>query len=394
MNQRNQKYNDQLTKINNTIPVFEFDLYSGRSYVDYAAFHGSIKCFKFLILNGATITTFTFDAAIESGNIELVRIIEQKLEENGLDTFCNGEKINIAHFGNYSSLGCSVFPRYYLAFMGDWNGISRAIYKHNNDIFDWIFENKKIDQNELFNLLRLACTSNNTYVLSRILSSNLFFASERSNNYLLSIIINADLFHFSSFIRVLIEFYGEDNFKNLISAFGYSRFCRFECDNIDLFKMTCINENDIFLFINLCQSDSTNIIKYCYKKTNNAKLLEYISKYAIKNANEEIFQFILNQIKLNIPSNQQVTLFNKLLVISVKSNYFPILKIIIEDSKIFNNSQILIKCLIISAENGYKRIFNYLLKFLSEENIKLFINELKKNFFKIIQSCIFKSLNA
>ena len=151
--------------------------------------------------------------------------------------------------------------------------------------------------------------------------------------------------------------------------------------------MRCIDENDIFLFTNLCQSDSINIIKFCFRKTNNIRFLEYLSKYAINNKNEEFFEFIFNQIKLNIPLNQQVFLFNKLLVAAGKKKCFPILKFIIENSTNIKNSQVIIKCLIISAKNGFDDIFSYLLTFLSKENIKWFIFELKKNFFDIILSC-------
>ena len=50
------------------------------SYLDYATAHGSIKCFKYLLLNHAELSTETFKYAIYSGNSEIIRIINQQVE--------------------------------------------------------------------------------------------------------------------------------------------------------------------------------------------------------------------------------------------------------------------------------------------------------------------------
>ena len=46
--------------------------------IDIAAFYGSINCFKFLFMNNVEVTENTCEYAVCGGNIEIVRILEQK----------------------------------------------------------------------------------------------------------------------------------------------------------------------------------------------------------------------------------------------------------------------------------------------------------------------------
>ena len=84
------------------------------SLVDYAAFFGSIKCFRFLLLNGQKIKS-TFKYAVAGGNLEIIHHCEQ----------------------NQTS-----FERSYQA----------AIEFHRNDIFYYLYENKIIQFNNLTRL--------------------------------------------------------------------------------------------------------------------------------------------------------------------------------------------------------------------------------------------------
>ena len=72
--------------------------------LDLAAKAGSYKCFQYLLINGATITNFTADYAVEGGCLEIVELCNQ----NGVD-FSNSLKM--------------------------------AIKAHRNDITDWILAN-------------------------------------------------------------------------------------------------------------------------------------------------------------------------------------------------------------------------------------------------------------
>ena len=74
------------------------------SLIDYAAFFGSIKCFKFLLLNGSNLTN-SGKFAVAGGNIEIINLCEQ----------------------NQSS------------FKGSFEA---GIEFHRNDIFRYIYDNK------------------------------------------------------------------------------------------------------------------------------------------------------------------------------------------------------------------------------------------------------------
>ena len=74
--------------------------------LNYAAAYGSLKCFKYLLLNNNDINDETLELAIYGGNIEIIKIVYQKNE------FHNNEKQNDIIF---------------------------AIRKHKNDLFDWLF---------------------------------------------------------------------------------------------------------------------------------------------------------------------------------------------------------------------------------------------------------------
>lgn len=58
------------------------------TYIDKASKYGSIKIFKYLLTMGAKIDFFTARYAVEAGNIEIVRILEQKNIINTENIFC------------------------------------------------------------------------------------------------------------------------------------------------------------------------------------------------------------------------------------------------------------------------------------------------------------------
>ena len=65
----------------------QFDNIEKLTLVNYAAIHGSVNCFKYLVLNGADISQSTFINAVIGGNTEIVRIIEQKLSSEPSSEF-------------------------------------------------------------------------------------------------------------------------------------------------------------------------------------------------------------------------------------------------------------------------------------------------------------------
>ncbi|KAK8871467.1 hypothetical protein M9Y10_007196 [Tritrichomonas musculus] len=401
--QSNEK-SDKNDLINGTVPYFEFDLYSDVSYINYAAFHGSIQCFKFLLMNGAKVTNFTFDAAIEGGNIEIVRITEQKLNELGDDSYYNG-KIEVNKRGRIvesKPLQSHSFSHYCDDMINNRNGLERAIYKHNNDIFDWIFENKKIKRSELNNLLLIASLCNNLHVVSLILSEKPSISNLKACKSFLKSVNNAASLGFALLVKILIQAFGEENFKDYSNQFdsfdndnvtlnSYEKTYVF--DNVEIFKMTYFKEKDFQLLFNLCKCNSLSIFKFCYDESCNKKFSEFLINFSIKNNNEAIFNFLFNQINQDEDDIQQEILLKKLLKNTVKCNCLPIFRRILTICKPFKKlMKTMTKCLIIAAKNGYENIFQYILNWIKtnsdsiENDHKYFVNEISKNLFEIFQS--------
>lgn len=68
-------------KINDRATSSEYEIYGfmnkKSTLVEYAAFFGAVKCFKYLMLNGAKYPRYVFEIAIAGGNSEIIHLIEQ-----------------------------------------------------------------------------------------------------------------------------------------------------------------------------------------------------------------------------------------------------------------------------------------------------------------------------
>ena len=108
----------------------EFDLKTQLSYLNYAAAYGSIKIFKYLLLNHCKVDSSTFEYAIYGGNIEIIKIVDQKISENDIKLTPNVPAPGPSRFGQ-SKVQNNKFKK-----------IEYSIKKHQNDLFDWILEQK------------------------------------------------------------------------------------------------------------------------------------------------------------------------------------------------------------------------------------------------------------
>ena len=105
------------------------------SLIDFAAFFGSIKCFKFLLLNGSN-TKNTGKYAVAGGNLEILHLCEQ----------------------NHST------------FEGSYEA---AIKYHRNDIFHYLYETKIIEIEDLTSLGNECIFSDNFEIFSFLVQQGL-----------------------------------------------------------------------------------------------------------------------------------------------------------------------------------------------------------------------------
>ena len=72
------------------------------SLIEYAAFFGSIEIFKYLRINGATITSILWSYAIHGKNADLIHLLEgDEIKRDNKETFCESIKCHhneIAHY--------------------------------------------------------------------------------------------------------------------------------------------------------------------------------------------------------------------------------------------------------------------------------------------------------
>ena len=88
-----------------------------KTLISTAAFYGSLKCFKFLILNKAKLDLTTSEAAVQGGNLEIIKI-------------CQNEGCDTSNF------------------------LRSAVIAHRDDIFEWIIETIQCEQASLFDCVK------------------------------------------------------------------------------------------------------------------------------------------------------------------------------------------------------------------------------------------------
>ena len=68
------------------------------SLLDLAAYYGSVKCFKYFMLNDAPVTRYTCSLAISGGNFEIIHLLEQQYSEDYDNRSCTNAAIIFHRF--------------------------------------------------------------------------------------------------------------------------------------------------------------------------------------------------------------------------------------------------------------------------------------------------------
>lgn len=162
--------------------------------INYAAYYGSLKCFKYLLLNNGIINKETLYFAVYGGNIEIIQIVNQKIDDVDDDKI---EENTIHKFGKRE-------PGY----SSDIKIISSAIKMHKNDLFDWLFENRFVNKGKLgYELNEIASTSalnGNAHALIEIIDKGYDVSSDNV------ILITAN-FGFYKLTRLLLSTVNQKN---------------------------------------------------------------------------------------------------------------------------------------------------------------------------------------
>lgn len=129
------------------------------SLINFAAAYGSIHCFKYLLLNNSEIDKFSLYYAVSGGNYEIIRTIDQYYTQENFEIDFYNDATRKKNLNGYL------------------DPIVPAIYKHQNDLFDWILQEKYINKGEtgirLSKLLPVISMNGNAHSLIELINNGL-----------------------------------------------------------------------------------------------------------------------------------------------------------------------------------------------------------------------------
>ena len=319
---------NEVVNLNETIVPFnlfeDFVPNGFTSYLNYAAAYGSIKCFKYLLLNHANVDEYTFKFAVFGGNIEIIKISNQLLPE--INNFYEVKQQTIA-----------------------------AIKKHENSLFDWIFEQKCTKEcNNYFHEIAFESALNGN------VHSFIEVVENRLSLIYTEVIKNSMENGFFRFSQLAVKI--ADSINNIELMYVSVLF-----DNISIFQLALqIDKNQDRTLESLyaaIKNESINITQYILdtmKFEIDENILKKLFSLASNNKSSIIFTFLLNKFNRFCSS-----LFNNIewtesiLVESCKYGTFDIAKFCI-DMIVTNENSDFTKSFIVSCQFCRKEICKYL----------------------------------
>ncbi|KAK8841740.1 hypothetical protein M9Y10_026687 [Tritrichomonas musculus] len=243
--------------LNSFVPFNMFENYveNGKtSYINYAAAYGSIKCFKYLLLNHFEIDKLTFNYAIYGRNIEIIKIVDQKEVEDD------------------QTMNKFILP----------------IKNHQNNLFDWIYETKYPpnikNDNKVHFLVYVSIASGNAHALIELINQGYDFADNPSFCYdFLRVASRNGFYQMTKLLFILMQVKMEFIKGNLVSCF----------EPIAPFDIRIKENNNICKLIQRIPSFNTSIQIENYPNKSNSYYFESAFIY------ENISIFILYEPLMN-----------------------------------------------------------------------------------------------
>ena len=258
---------NNINVISSYICFYLYDFDDDITLINYAAKNGSIKCFKYLLLNHSPVDISTFKYSIIGRNVEIIRIVDNYLNEHDVDIT---ENIS--------------------------NVITQSIITHNYDIFDWLLENKlNLSKNkDLFYYAKIAADNGNLYSLTKLFENGLVLNddSDEKNDDVKDIIIKASKRGFYQLTQILLSIVDISSYGNFYSSVSFG--------NLSLFKLFCSKQNKLLFRNNrylysAIKKGHINIVKYIIEEFNEPDQKEPIQnffKYSMTSKNIDIFNYL------------------------------------------------------------------------------------------------------
>ena len=366
---------------NGLIPYNIFDDFLfDTNLINYAALYGSVKCFKYLYLNEVKIDEITFKNAIQSGNTEIIEIVDKefsKLEKE------QEKSINKKNSNNNPYITI----------------INQSISMHKNELFDWLFEQKFGGQNgiDLSKIAMNSAMNGNAHSLIKIIDNGFDLTSNNSTELINELSKNG----FYKLLQLIISIINEkvENSDSKHCYYDYTSSTYF--GNLSIFKLFIdhISNRNIEKAIKFAiENDYTKIVNYFFDNIiNNGFVLKkrFISIALIASftkKTDDYFNFLFEKFKglYNKPLNIQF--YSVLLTEACGSENASAAKTLIEiiinkDSK-FDFSTAFIR----ASSCGSKDICKYLIEKKVKINYDLFsyhsfnLGSIDHEFFSIVMN--------
>lgn len=272
------------------IPYNIFDYFDEKvSLINYSVLFGSTKCFNYLLINNGKVDQKTLLYAVDSGNIEIVKIIYQKLSNENL----NKNKINILNFNNNNEI------------------IIKSIIKHQKELFDWIFEEyilyNNFDEYSIKEIASISALNGYAYPIIKIINSGFKF----SYDLYIKIITKAAKKGFCKLTQLLFNIIPDIPKKT--DSIKYDKFTCF--GNFEIFKVF-IKSIDIKalkkVLISAIQDEDDDIINYIldnFSKNTyqfSSKFIHKVLETSLTAYDNHLFNLILNKFETLTPKVNKV----------------------------------------------------------------------------------------
>ncbi|KAK8894590.1 hypothetical protein M9Y10_023026 [Tritrichomonas musculus] len=326
--------------------------------INYSALYGSIKCFKFIILNEGEIDESTFYFSICGGNNEIIKIVDQKIpknnrnpnfnrailpndiyydninDKNRISFWFNCPKIKKNEIRSHSSYVTPEYdkyndnniqheivsdesdPGYLLNYSNINNIIAPTIAMCKNDIFDWTFENYFLNLgksgNDMKYIAILSAASGNVHSLITLLDNG-FHITRRA-------VSAAAKNGFYTLTKMLLDLYDSDS--SVSYGIDHKSIVLFK--NLSIFELFSDIMNQIDLkkaILKAIKINCTKIVKYVFDNFDKFDFLLYndefiklalINSLSIKTT--EMFNFLFDYFNKLKPELFNVDLFSTLLI--------------------------------------------------------------------------------
>lgn len=279
--------------------IFDSFIYDKISYLNYSAAFGSIKCFKYLMLNHSKIDTHTFYFSLCGGNFEIIKIVDN--QKQSINDY-NDKHKNSWGTQNRSGWGTKYNPNY-----GITQILMTLIENHKNDLFDWVFEQKitnyKSIHDNLDKIISTSVSNGNAHALVSIVEKgfNIFNFNKYTN--LKELAASTGFYHLLKFLH---KIGGKRNDNETGWGRNNSNYVSF--GNLNIFKFYVdTNKSDALSSVlqNAIVNDQSKMYNYFFdqqsKKITTSIISSSFSK-ALEKETDELFYYFIEKFKKVCPS--------------------------------------------------------------------------------------------